>query len=96
MKTIFAVALMVFGASTAHAGSKSVMLPIMDVMPIYELFSEGGPVTLSTESTFNGSDATVAATAAPRSIVGRTGHGPGAQDAFYANLLKEAQKRGLR
>jgi len=99
MKMILALAIASFGVTAAHAGSKSVLVPVIGTVPIYYLYNTEGPEFGMPEyvaSASVGPETTVATTATPRSAVNQTGYGPDAQDAVYAKLLKEAQKRGLR
>jgi hypothetical protein len=92
MKTLLVIAMFGLSATATHAGSKSVITPVIDTGPIYYLTMTD---TNSTPLNVSEAAATTAPTT-PRGPVAQTGYGPGARDDVYARLLKEAQKRGLR
>ncbi len=97
MKILLAIAMVGFGITAAHAGSKSVITPVIDFNPIYYLYTtqaNGTPQILA-EGVSAGTGG-APATASPRGQVAQTGYAPGTQSDIYAKLLKEAQKRGLR
>ncbi|PCH74894.1 MAG: hypothetical protein COC12_02830 [Rhodobacteraceae bacterium] len=83
-----------FGITAAQAGSKSVITPVIDINPVYYLFTmqTDGTSQILTEGASSG----IGATTSPRGQVAQTGYAHGTQSDVYAKLLKEAQKRGLR
>jgi hypothetical protein len=97
MKILLAIAMVGFGITAAQAGSKSVITPVIDINPIYFLYTtqtDGTPQIL-TEGVSAGAGP-APTTGSSRGQVAQTGYAPGTQSDVYAKLLKEAQKRGLR